>query len=335
MTVLVTGGCGFIGSNFVRYFIDTYKERVVNLDAMTYAADSNHLKDFYTNPLYQFNRGNIADINLVRNIIMNAKPRAIINFAAESHVDNSIKDSSPFVETNVLGTVKFLDTVKSLLPILTEDFKFIHISTDEVYGSLESAEGSFTETTRYDPKSPYSASKAASDHFMMAYHNTFGFPAIITNCSNNYGPNQHAEKFIPTVINRANRDEKIPVYGNGMNVRDWLYVKDHCDAICRVLENGKIGEKYNIGGNNEISNIDLVKKILKLMNKSESLIEYVTDRPGHDFRYSIDNNKIVNELNWNPITDFDEGLLKTIKYYTEVKRDKENTWNHLGWGKVK
>jgi dTDP-glucose 4,6-dehydratase len=315
MTILVTGGCGFIGSNFVRYFINKYNERVINLDKVTYAGNLDHLKEFNTDFNYQFNRGDIADSNLVRNILMNAKPRAIINFAAESHVDNSIHNSLPFVETNVLGTVKLLDVIKSLRKILPEEFKFIHISTDEVYGSLENEFGSFREDTPYNPKSPYSASKAASDHFVMAYNNTYNVPSIITNCSNNYGPRQHKEKFIPTVISKALKNEKIPVYGNGMNVRDWLYVDDHCEAICRVLENGRIGEKYNIGANNELSNIDLAKKILQMMEKPESLIEYVIDRPGHDFRYSIDNSKIVNELNWTPRTDFDAGLLKTIKYY--------------------
>lgn len=222
----------------------------------------------------------------------------------------------PFVTTNVLGTVNLLDIVKDNIDILDKKFKFIHVSTDEVYGSLEGPEGSFTEETRYDPRSPYSASKAASDHFVMAYRNTYKLPVIITNCSNNYGPYQHPEKFIPTVISKALKNEKIPVYGNGMNVRDWLYVDDHCKAICKVLSKGKVGEKYNIGGNNEISNIDLAKKILKLMGKPESLIEYVSDRPGHDFRYSIDNSKIVNELNWSPDTDFDAGLIKTIDFYT-------------------
>ena len=328
MTILVTGGCGFIGSNFIRYMLNRYPdERIVNLDKLTYAGNWKNLQELSANQNYQFNRGDIADENLVRNIMINAKPRAIINFAAESHVDNSIANSAPFIETNVVGTVKLLETVKRNLNFCTTDFKFIHISTDEVYGSLETPEGSFTEETPYDPRSPYSASKAASDHFVMAYYHTHKIPVMITNCSNNYGPYQHTEKFIPTVISKALRNEKIPVYGNGMNIRDWLYVDDHCSAIDHVLTNGRIGEKYNIGGNNECSNIDLAKKILRLMDKTESLIEYVTDRPGHDFRYSIDNSKIVNELNWDPITDFDAGLLKTIKYYTEVT--SENIRNNF------
>ena len=313
MAILVTGGCGFIGSNFIRYFTKKYKEKVYNVDKLTYAAC--YPDNIHINKQTMLIVGDICDRQLLTKFMVNNNIRAVINFAAESHVDNSIKSSMPFVTTNVLGTVNLLDIVKDNIDILDKKFKFIHVSTDEVYGSLEGPEGSFTEETRYDPRSPYSASKAASDHFVMAYRNTYKLPVIITNCSNNYGPYQHPEKFIPTVISKALKNEKIPVYGNGMNVRDWLYVDDHCKAICKVLSKGKIGEKYNIGGNNEISNIDLAKKILKLMGKPESLIEYVTDRPGHDFRYSIDNSKIVNELNWSPETDFDAGLMKTIDFY--------------------
>jgi dTDP-glucose 4,6-dehydratase len=330
MTILVTGGCGFIGSNFIRYFINKYETRVVNLDKVTYAGNPKNLSDLEFSNNYIFNRGDIADGNLIRALILNHKFDAIINFAAESHVDNSIKDSTPFIDTNVVGTIKLLEAVKINRKFLPANFKFIHISTDEVYGSLEADYGSFTEETPYDPRSPYSASKASSDHFVMAYHHTHNIPAIITNCSNNYGPYQHKEKFIPTIITKALNNQNIPVYGNGMNIRDWLYVEDHCEAICRVLEDGKIGQKYNIGGNNEVSNIQLAKKILQLMDKPESLIEYVTDRLGHDFRYSIDNRKIVNELNWTPSMDFDLGLMKTIKYYTEVNleniRNNSSRW---------
>jgi dTDP-glucose 4,6-dehydratase len=314
MAILVTGGCGFIGSNFIRHFTEKYKERVYNVDKITYAAS--YTENIHINGYCNLIVGDICDRKLLTQFITNNKIRAVVHFAAESHVDNSIKDSMPFVKTNVIGTVNLLEIIKDNIDNLHKDFKFIHVSTDEVYGSLEGPEGSFTEETRYDPRSPYSASKAASDHFVMAYYNTYNLPVIITNCSNNYGPYQHKEKFIPTIISKALKNQKIPVYGNGMNVRDWLYVKDHCKAICEVLEKGKFGEKYNIGGNNEISNIDLAKKILKLMGKPESLIEYVTDRPGHDFRYSIDNSKIVNELNWSPETDFDSGLIKTIDFYT-------------------
>mgnify|MGYP003338755441 CR=1 FL=1 len=315
MTILVTGGCGFIGSNFIYHYLNKNpNSRVLNVDRITYAGNMKNISDLTDSSRHILF---VADIgaDYIREILLTHKPSAIINFAAESHVDNSIRDSSPFVNTNVVGTVKLLETVRINQRFLPKDFKFIHISTDEVYGSLETEAGSFTETTPYDPRSPYSASKAASDHFVMAYYNTYGVPAIITNCSNNYGPRQHKEKFIPTIISKAMKNEKIPVYGNGMNVRDWLYVDDHCEAICTVLAKGKLGEKYNIGGNNEISNIELAKKILQLMGKPESLIEYVTDRPGHDFRYSIDNSKIVNELNWSPSTDFDAGLLRTIEYY--------------------
>lgn len=329
MTILVTGACGFIGSNFVRHFIAKYGEQIVNLDKLTYAGNLSNLYEFSTDFQYSFIKGDIGDSNLVRNILRNFKPRAIINFAAESHVDNSIKNSIPFVETNVLGTVKLLEAVKEYQLTENHEVKFIHISTDEVYGSLESLEGSFSEETKYDPKSPYSASKAASDHFVMAYCNTYGLRAIITNCSNNYGPFQHKEKLIPTVIYKALRNEDIPVYGNGENVRDWLFVEDHCEAICRVLDDGVIGQKYNIGGNCEVSNIQLVRTLLELMKKPESLIKFVSDRPGHDFRYSIDNSKIVNELNWIPKMDLYNGLMQTIQFYTETEVTRENIRNNF------
>jgi dTDP-glucose 4,6-dehydratase len=327
MTILVTGGCGFIGSNFVRHFINKYNEPVINLDKLTYAGNIKSLSDFNNDNRHKFIKGDIQDRNLVENILRVYKPRAVINFAAESHVDNSIKDSSPFVMTNVLGTVNLLESVKAnLKEILPQEFRFIHISTDEVYGSLETLEGSFTETTSYDPRSPYSASKASSDHFVMAYYHTHKLPVLITNCSNNYGPYQHREKLIPTIISKALINKSIPVYGNGSNIRDWLYVEDHCDAICQVFDKGIIGEKYNIGGQCEMTNLEMTKKILQLMNKPESLIEYVTDRPGHDFRYSIDISKINKELNWSPKMSLEQGLINTIKFYTEV--NCENTWNN-------
>jgi dTDP-glucose 4,6-dehydratase len=329
MTILVTGGCGFIGSNFIRHFLKKTDETIANLDKLTYAGNLNNLYEFSTDLRYSFINGDIASSNLVNNILNNFKPRAIINFAAESHVDNSIKNSIPFVETNVLGTVKLLECVKEYQLTVNPEVKFIHISTDEVYGSLETLEGSFSEDTKYDPKSPYSASKAASDHFVMAYHNTFGLRAIITNCSNNYGPFQHKEKLVPTVISRAMKNQDIPVYGKGVNIRDWLFVEDHCEAIYEVLERGKIGDKYNIGGNCEVSNMELVRIILKIMNKPESLIKFVTDRPGHDFRYSIDNTKIVNELNWIPKTNLNDGLIETINFYTEIEVKRENFRNNF------
>ena len=305
MSILVTGGAGFIGSNFLHHLVTVTDEEIVCIDKLTYAANWRYIPDnikFYTI--------DIASKSACDTIFKRHKIKTVFHFAAESHVDNSIKDCSPFIHSNIVGTVSLLD-----LALKHEVDKFIHISTDEVYGSLDPDEHAFTETNAFEPNSPYSASKASSDHLVRAWFHTYGLPVVTTNCSNNYGPRQHKEKFIPTIISKAMKNEKIPVYGNGMNVRDWLYVDDHCEAICDVLAKGKLGQKYNIGGNNEISNIELAKKILQLMGKPESLIEYVTDRPGHDFRYSIDNSKIVNELNWSPSTDFDAGLLRTIEYY--------------------
>ena len=310
MTILVTGGCGFIGSNFIHRVLETTNETVINVDSLTYAGnESNHQE----NSRYKLYKTDINGKNVIKTIINEHKPWAIVHFAAESHVDNSIKDSSPFLHSNVMGTVSLLEVIRKYSP----EIRFVHVSTDEVYGSLNVGDPAFTETTGYDPRSPYSASKAASDHFVNAYHHTHKLNTVITNCSNNYGPYQYPEKFIPVIISKALRNEKIPVYGAGANIRDWLYVRDHCDAILRVMVDGKSGEKYNIGGNNEHTNLMVVGKILTILDKKLDLISFVEDRKGHDFRYSIDNTKIKKELGWEPSVSFDDGLYNTVKWYID------------------
>lgn len=304
--IFVTGGAGFIGSNFVHFLTQQTDEEIVVLDKLTYAADLNNLKPLQTQVVHV----DLSDKIWLADVFKEYKPTKIFHFAAESHVDNSIKDVMPFVESNIIGTINLLK-----LAIDYEVEMFHHISTDEVYGSLNYDDPSFTERTSYDPQNPYSASKAASDHFVMAFHNTYGLPVKLTNCSNNYGPRQNEEKLIPKTITNILQGKKIPVYGKGENIRDWIYVEDHCEAIYEVFNRGKVGEKYNIGGECEIKNIDLVKTLLNLLNQSEDLIEYVTDRPGHDLRYSIDNSKIRTELGWTPKHTFEEGLKKTIEWY--------------------
>ena len=303
MTILVTGGAGFIGSNLLHHLVKSCDEEVICIDKLTYAADWHNIPDtvkFYTT--------DIADEHNCDYIFKKHKPTVVFHLAAESHVDNSIENCSPFIHTNIIGTVNLLN-----LSLKYEVQKFIHISTDEIYGSIE--EGYFTENSNYAPRNPYSASKAASDHFVMAYHNTYGLPAIITNCSNNYGPRQYIEKMIPKAIRNLQRGEKIPVYGEGKQVRDWLYVQDHCEAVCEVWLKGRLGKKYNIGGECEVRNIDLVRMILDRMNMKEDMIEYVKDRPGHDFRYSTDITKIRHELKWSPKFTLEKGLEKTIEWY--------------------
>jgi dTDP-glucose 4,6-dehydratase len=303
MTILVTGGAGFIGSNLLHHLIETADEEIVCIDKLTYAADRNNVPD-----VIKFYATDIADEHNCEYIFKKHKPRTIFHLAAESHVDNSIKDCSQFLHTNINGTVNLLN-----LSVKYEVEKFIHISTDEVYGSIE--EGYFTELSNYSPRNPYSASKAASDHFVMAYHTTYGLPTIITNCSNNYGPRQDVEKMIAKTITNLMQGEKVPVYGDGKQVRDWLYVQDHCEALVEVWRLGRIGRKYNIGGECEIKNIDLVRMILDRMNMKESMIEYVQDRPGHDRRYSTDITKIRHELKWSPRFSIEQGLDKTIEWY--------------------
>ena len=310
MTILVTGGAGFIGGNFVRHLQETVEEHVVVIDKLGYASNLNYIPD---TSQFHFENCDLFDEDQVRYICTQFKPRVVFHFAAESHVDNSIRDCKPFVESNIIGTINLLNVSR-----LIDIEKFHHISTDEVFGSI--SEGSFTEESPYDPKNPYSASKAASDHFVSAFHNTYGLPTIITNCSNNYGPRQYKEKLIPQTILNLLNNKKVPVYGDGLQIRDWLYVQDHCEALIEVWNHGKIGEKYNIGGKCEIRNIDLVKQIVNLLDKDESMIEYVKDRPGHDRRYSTNISKISTELNWKPRFNIEDGLKRTIEWY-EDNRD--------------
>ena len=316
--IFVTGGAGFIGSNFVHYLTEKTEEEILVIDKMTYAANLVNLYPLrfnFDNVIGKYEKHTLKTIDLsnyddVKNLFNEYKPSAVFHFAAESHVDNSIKDVTPFLYTNVVGTTNLLRCA------VDYDLQmFHHISTDEVYGSLGYGDPSFTEDTNYDPQNPYSASKAASDHFVMAFHNTYGLPVKITNCSNNYGPRQNVEKLIPKTITNILRVNKIPVYGKGENIRDWIYVEDHCEAIYEVFNRGRVGEKYNIGGECEVKNIDLVKTLLNLLSASEDLIEYVQDRPGHDLRYSIDNAKIQSELGWKPKYSLEKGLEKTIEWY--------------------
>ncbi len=309
MTVFITGGAGFIGSNFA-HLMSPYD--VVILDKLTYAGDVDNLY-----PLdYPIKGVDIAYKRRLEDLFQQYRPKYIFNFAAETHVDNSIDDVSPFIDTNIIGTINLLD-----LSVKYDVQKFHHISTDEVYGALGYDDPPFTETTPYDPQNPYAASKASSDHFVMTYHNTYGLPTTITNCSNNYGPRQHIEKLIPKTISNILQNKPIPVYGKGENIRDWIYVEDHCKGILDVFYGGKIGEKYNIGGECEVKNIDLIKMIIKLMGASEDLIEFVDDRPGHDLRYAIDNAKIKNTVAFKPQHTLEEGLRKTIEWY-ESRRNK-------------
>ena len=328
MRIFVTGGAGFIGGNFVLKQVQD-RHVVLNFDKLTYAGNLETLHQVADNPNYQFVKGDICQRSIVKEQLTQFQPDAIVNFAAESHVDRSIDGPFEFIQTNIVGTAVLLDEAnnyyKTLAKEMKNNFRFLHISTDEVYGSLGD-NNYFTENTAYDPSSPYSASKASSDHLARAWQRTYGLPILITNCSNNYGPYQFPEKLIPLMILNCLAEKNLPVYGKGDNVRDWLYVEDHCHAIKTVLEKGKVGETYNIGGNNEIKNIDIVMTICKKMDqlvprtnseKYENLITYVTDRPGHDFRYAIDASKIRNKLNWQPKESFATGIEKTIQWYLE------------------
>ncbi|EGG32446.1 dTDP-glucose 4,6-dehydratase [Paenibacillus sp. HGF5] len=313
MKLLVTGGAGFIGSNFILYMLQQHPDyRIINMDALTYAGNLENLKSVQHHPNYSFVQADIADKPAVDAIFQQGID-VVVNFAAESHVDRSILEPEIFVNTNVMGTQVLLDAAKKYGVT-----KFVHVSTDEVYGSLGET-GLFSETTPLAPNSPYSASKAGGDLLVRAYHETFGLPVNITRCSNNYGPYQFPEKLIPLIISRALNDESLPVYGDGLNIRDWLYVEDHCSAIDLVIHQGKIGEVYNIGGNNERTNVHIVKTILNELGKPESLITYVTDRPGHDRRYGIDPTKIMNELGWKPKHNFETGIKETIQWYLSNK----------------
>ncbi len=318
MKVLVTGGFGFIGSHFIRHLLRKHPAySVVNLDALTYAGNQENLKDIAGNRNFAFVRGRIEDGALVNGIIRDVD--AVVHFAAESHVDRSIADARPFIMTNVVGTATLLEAARNALVK-----RFVHISTDEVYGAL-GEEGRFTEDTALRPNSPYSASKASADMFVRAYHETFGFPCLIVRPSNNYGPYQYPEKLIPLMITNLFENRPVPVYGEGKNVRDWLFVEDNCEAIDLILHEGKPGETYNVGGNAERRNIDIVRKVVDIMGKDRTLITFVKDRPGHDYRYALDTSKIGRQLGWKPSMDMDEGLRKTIQWY----RDNEWWWRPL------
>lgn len=328
--MLITGGAGFIGANFIRDLLTTQPEcKVINLDLLTYAGNLQNLKALSNAQNYQFIQGDICNRELIKTLLQQYNIDTIIHFAAESHVDRSITGPMQFVQTNVVGTCCLLDEAKvywqKQFDLSANNCRFHHISTDEVYGMLDSNDPAFTETTAYAPNSPYSASKAASDHFVRSYHHTYGLPITISNCSNNYGPYQHTEKLIPTIINNCLKQQAIPIYGDGSNVRDWLYVIDHCQAIQAILYQGIVGETYNIGGNNELSNLDVTKIICHIMDElnpqstpHENLITFVKDRPGHDWRYAIDNNKIKKTLNWQPKESFLTGIKKTIEFYCQL-----------------
>lgn len=313
MKLLVTGGAGFIGSNFIHYWLSKYsQDKIVNLDALTYAGNLRNLNDLDDNSNYEFVKGDICDKTIVDKIVKDVD--AIIHFAAESHVDRSIMDPEVFLRTNVLGTYTLLEAAKKY------NKRFHHISTDEVFGSLGENDPKFNENTPYDPRSPYSASKASSDHLVRAYYHTYGVPITISNCSNNYGPYLFPEKLIPLFITNLLEEKKIPLYGDGMQVRDWLFVDDHCRAIDLIVHKGKIGETYCVGGKSEKTNKEITYKILELMNKGEEMIEFVKDRPGHDRRYAIDFSKIKNELGWEPEVSFEDGLQKTVEWYKNNKQ---------------
>ena len=333
MTILVTGGAGFIGSNFVIDWLSIRDETIVNLDNLTYAGNLNNLSSLENNEDHIFVKGDIGDSTLIAQLLHIHKPRAVLNFAAESHVDRSIHDPEAFMQTNIIGAFRLLECTKDYWQSLPEQkqqqFRFLHISTDEVYGSLNAAAPAFAETNRYQPNSPYSASKASSDHLVRAYHHTYGLPVLTTNCSNNYGPYQFPEKLIPLIIHNALSHKALPIYGNGLQIRDWLYVGDHCSAIRAVIERGTNGEVYNVGGLNEKANIEIVHTLCDILDELRplsddsqissyrDLITYVKDRPGHDRRYAINANKIETELGWRPSESFESGIRKTVVWYLD------------------
>ncbi|PKO48357.1 MAG: dTDP-glucose 4,6-dehydratase [Betaproteobacteria bacterium HGW-Betaproteobacteria-4] len=330
MTILVTGAAGFIGSNFVLDWLAQSDEPVINLDDLTYAGNLENLASLDGDARHIFVKGSIGDFDLVSKLLAEHQPRAVVNFAAESHVDRSIHGPEDFIQTNIVGTFRLLEAVRAfhgqLEKTAKNEFRFLHVSTDEVYGSLAKDDPAFTETHQYEPNSPYSASKAASDHLVRAYHHTYGLPVLTTNCSNNYGPYHFPEKLIPLVIHNALAGKPLPIYGDGQQIRDWLYVKDHCSAIRRVLEAGKVGETYNVGGWNEKPNLDVVHTLCAILDELspradgkpyKELITYVTDRPGHDRRYAIDATKIERELGWKPAETFETGIKKTVQWYLD------------------
>ncbi|MGE8628479.1 dTDP-glucose 4,6-dehydratase [Achromobacter denitrificans] len=330
MSIIVTGGAGFIGSNFVLDWFATSDEPVITLDKLTYAGNPANLASLAGNPNHQLVQGDIGDTKLVAELLAKHKPRAVLNFAAESHVDRSIHGPGEFIQTNIVGTFHLLEAVRAYWNELPTDeraaFRFLHVSTDEVYGSLEKDDPAFSETNRYEPNSPYSASKAASDHLVRAYHHTYGLPVLTTNCSNNYGPYHFPEKLIPLVIHNALAGKPLPIYGDGQQIRDWLYVKDHCTAIRRVLADGKLGETYNVGGWNEKANLEVVHTLCALLDELspradgkpyKDQITFVKDRPGHDQRYAIDASRLERELGWKPAETFESGIRKTVQWYLD------------------
>ena len=344
-SILVTGGAGFIGSNFVLDWIAGEADSIINLDKLTYAGNLENLASLEGNSRHIFVRGDIGDAELVAKLLAEHRPRAIVNFAAESHVDRSIHGPAEFIETNIVGTFHLLEATRAYWNSLGEQnkkaFRFLHVSTDEVYGSLSPTDPAFTETKQYEPNSPYSASKAASDHLVRAYHHTYGLPVLTTNCSNNYGPYHFPEKLIPLVIHNALAGKPLPIYGDGQQVRDWLYVKDHASAIRRVLEAGGVGETYNVGGWNEKPNLDVVHTLCAILDELSpradgksyaEQITYVTDRPGHDRRYAIDASKINRELGWKPAETFETGIRKTVRWYLDnqdwVKNITSGAYQH-------
>ncbi|BCA66202.1 dTDP-glucose 4,6-dehydratase [Fluviibacter phosphoraccumulans] len=344
MSIFVTGAAGFIGSNFVLDWLEESNESVVNLDLLTYAGNLENLKKLEGDPRHQFVRGSIGDRSLVANLLADTKPRAVINFAAESHVDRSIHGPGEFIQTNIVGTFNLLESVRGYWNDLPEDqkaaFRFLHVSTDEVYGSLNKEDPPFSETNQYEPNSPYSASKAASDHLVRAWHHTYGLPVVTTNCSNNYGPYHFPEKLIPLCILNALNGKPLPIYGDGQQIRDWLYVKDHCSAIRRVLEAGRLGETYNVGGWNEKANLDVVNTLCAILDELQpradgqsyaTQITFVQDRPGHDRRYAIDACKLEKELGWKPQETFETGIRKTVQWYL----DNQEWVNHVASGEYR
>jgi dTDP-glucose 4,6-dehydratase len=330
MTILITGGAGFIGSNFVLDWLARSDETVINLDKLTYAGNLANLGSLRGDARHVFVQGDIGDFDLVSRLLLEHQPRAVLNFAAESHVDRSIHGPGEFIQTNIVGTFSLLEAVRASWGGLPGDrkaaFRFLHVSTDEVYGSLGKGDPAFTEQNRYEPNSPYSASKAASDHLVRAYHHTYGLPVLTTNCSNNYGPYHFPEKLIPLCIHNALAGKPLPIYGDGQQIRDWLYVKDHCSAIRRVLEAGEVGEVYNVGGWNEKPNLDVVRTLCAILDEMQprvdglpysSQISFVADRPGHDRRYAIDATRLERELGWKPAETFETGIRKTVRWYLD------------------
>jgi len=345
MTILVTGGAGFIGANFVRTSLDVSDETIVNLDKLTYAGNLESLQSVSQNDRHIFEKGDITDVALIDSLLRKYKPRAIVNFAAESHVDRSILGPEAFIETNIVGTFRLLEASRRYWTEMDAEkqatFRYLQVSTDEVYGSLLPNDAAFSETNKYEPNSPYSASKASSDHLVRSYQHTYGLPTLTTNCSNNYGPFQFPEKLIPLIIHNALDEKTLPIYGDGQQIRDWLYVEDHCDAIRSVLAKGRVGETYNVGGESEMTNLEVVSIVCEILDRLRprdkgkyfDLVTYVTDRPGHDRRYAVDISKIKSELGWTPAESFETGIEKTVRWYLDHQTWIEHikSGEYLSW----